>query len=201
MFTYEPQPQSLHIKIKCFDFMTNCLTSWRVLTSWRCVFDVMTCFDVMTNFLASWRAFVELFDIFFTSWQTFWRYDVFVYAMTNFLTYFWCDKLFDIMTCFDVITNFGVMTCFWRHDELFVDTMCFWRHDELVDVMTYFDVITNFLTSWRTFLHHDESCWRHGELFDVMTCFWGHDELFDVIEGLVRLGILWILVLIVLTCG
>ena len=85
----------------------------------------------------------------------------------------------------------------------------FWCPGILVDVMTYilriFNVLTNFLTSWRSFLYHDELVdvmmvflmswhtfwcyvfWRHSELFDVIMYywhqderFWSHDILFDV---------------------
>ena len=53
------------------------------------------------------------------------------------------------------------MTCFWRHDELFLTS---WRT---------FDVMTDILTSWRTF-------WRYDKLFDVMRNYLIAWPVFDV---------------------
>ena len=49
--------------------------------------------------------------------------------------------------------------------------------------------MTNFLTSWRTFWHHDE-------LFDIMTCLWHYDEFlmwFDVMTYVALIDVITII--------
>ena len=154
---------------RVFIFMTNCLALWRIfdfmthfLTSWHIFyfmtnlwrhdkpFDVMVCFwchdelgDVMTNIVKSW--------------QTWWRYYVFLlHFMINFVIKS-NDETFDIMTNF--LTSWRL---FWHHDVFMTlwricDVTNYWRHDvcctywrqERFDNMTHFvDILTHFLTSW-----------------------------------------------------
>ena len=62
----------------------------------------------------------------------------------------------------DASSLFGVMTCFWYHNEFVV-------------VMTYFWCLENLLTSLRIFDGlFDVMMWT----FVVMTYFWRHNELF-----------------------
>ena len=167
--------------------MTNLLSSWRVLTSWR-IFEFMTniwrddvlfwrhgeLFEVMTNLLSSCRVLTswckfscqgELIDIM----TYFWRHDVFCDVIMNILkwwrvhdimTNFWCDKLFDVITYVALLTS-------WRSFyvmEFMMTWYTFWCHDALFDIMTnlltslcVLYFMTNFLLSWR--------------IFDVMTSF------------------------------
>ena len=154
-----------------FYVMTNFLTSWQILTSWR-LFDFMINFwshdkplDVMTCFWCNHELL--------TSWL-FWRH----------------DELFGVMTCFwfyvtslcDILTNFVTS---WR---------TFWLFKVMMDALR-FDGITNFLTSWhvltswQTFWHHDVFLisWQTFDIFLSQDLFWmswrtfvRHDELVDV---------------------
>ena len=104
-------------------------------------------FDIMTNILTSWRVFDDMtFDVFLTSWRTFWHHDIF-------------------------LTSCRVLPTLWCHDVFLTSWRTFWRHEELFGVMTcFFYVMTNigrhdvFLTSWRT-------CWVSWRVFEVMTIF------------------------------
>ena len=131
-------------------------------------------FDFMTN----------LFDIYMTSWQTFWRHGVFLMSlrcfwrvfdvMTNFLKYV---VLIDIMTnvlmscnCLTTWHTFDVLTLFLHYDERFVVMthfdnyfleqnimeMWFRYYNEICDVMTCFDV----MTKWRVILFYGLTSWR-----------------------------------------
>ena len=136
-----------------FDVITNLLTSWYI-------------FNIITNFFNFLRHH-ELFNVFLTSQRTFWLH----------------DKLFDMMTCFDFMTNFwlvfDVMTNLftsWRRAFNIFDLMTcfliFWRNDVLFGV--YCDVITYFLQSWRTLCKswwHDLLYWRNDILLMSYT-FW-----------------------------
>ena len=105
----------------CFWHHAMFLTSWHLLTSWRVFFMswrtfasndepfvIMPCFWNHCKFclpnLTSWHVFdfmINFFDIFLTSWQTFWRHGVFLmpWRVFDFMMCFWLhDKLFDIMT-------------------------------------------------------------------------------------------------------
>ena len=123
--------------------MTNFLTSWRV-------FDVVTYFwricDVMACFLCHDEVFEDM--------PLLWRH----------------YELFDVMTCFDIMTNFVTS---WRVFDVMANGLESWR---VVDVMNnlltswrIFDVMTNFLTSWRV-LRNDEllALWR---VFDLVMHF------------------------------
>ena len=94
-----------------------------------------------------------------------WRIMPLVDVMTYFLLCHYV--LFDNMACFDVITNFDVMTFLW-HGVRFDIRLTFWHHDSLFYVMPYFcyhdafpilfDLvyygIMYFLQSWRTLLSY-----------------------------------------------
>ena len=134
------------------------------------------------------------------------------HIMTNFLTwqtfrtYFWHIKLFDVVTYFNVITNFwrpnrrifDVMTNVlksWRMTNILTSwrifniIMNFWRPDVFLMAWRIFDIMTHFLTSWRTFWRRDVfvTSWR---ICDVMMdflmprwTFWRHGEHFDIMTN------------------
>ena len=94
------------------------------------------------------------------------------------------EELFDIMTCFDAMTNF---LSSWHVSDIMTNILTSWR---------VFDVLV-FSASWRVFLRHDEPfdklVWPHDVLFtswrifdvlpkhfDVNTYLWHHDVLFNV---------------------
>ena len=117
------------------------------------------------------------------------------------ITYIWNwrhDDPFGIMTVFDIMTNFIVVSAYsWHHDDLFDVMMCILRHDVFLTSWNIFlDVMTCFFTLWHTFcfwfswcvltswwtLWHHDAFWCHNELsFDIMMYFpyfWCYDILF-----------------------
>ena len=75
-------------------------------------------------------------NMFLTSWRTFWCH----------------SELFDVMICFDIMTNllkswrgFDVITNFWRH-EMF---LTLWQNVDIILTFSRHDVL---LTSWETLL-------------------------------------------------
>ena len=152
--------------------MTNLLSSWRVLTSWR-IDNIMTC----------------LWHDTFWMWQTFWRYDEchtywchdkhfhdmelfdnMTHCLTSWRTFLRNVELYDVMVFFTFCWHDVFLTpwpAFYRLDFFFslfqeqnIMKTCFWYYDKLWDVMIYV------------------SC--YDELFDVMTCFCLHDKLFNI---------------------
>ena len=170
----------------CFDFMTKCLTSWRVLTSWQTVWRRGVFFYFRTNFL-TWHIFDFITHFFL-------HHDVFLalWQILCIMTYFWFhDK------------RLASWQTLWRHGLFFMSWQTWWRHDELCEVITCFCMI-NFLILWcfvmlcRTFWSNDtlflmswQTWWRHDELcvihFFILWCFfmlcrtfWSNDKLFEV---------------------
>ena len=144
----------------------------------------------MTNLLTSWRVIMNILK----QWRTLCHHNMF---LTSWRT-FWChSELFDVMICFDIMTNllkswrlfdvitifFDVMQCFWLHDKNVVIFLTFSRHDV-------------FLTSWQTLWHHNKRfdittpIWRHDEPFNHDVCWhhhdvcWHHDELYNIMTCL-----------------
>ena len=103
-------------------------------------------------------------DVFLMSWRTHWRHG----KVFDIMTCFWHhDEVFDIMTYFSAMTNCLMWTC-WRVDEYVRVMTCFctwwrtpltsWRISDVIrKVLTSWRVLCHdvFLTSWRTFWHHD----------------------------------------------
>ena len=166
---------------RIFDFMTHFLTSWHILdfmtNLWRHdkPFDVMVCLwshdelgDVMTNFV--------------TSWQTLWRYYVFLlHFMINFVTswrlfyvVFWSnDELFEVMMkLLTSSTNFLTSwRIFWHHDvfmTLYYDEFVMWQAIDVMTCVALIDVIIIILTPG-TFWQHNAFYWHPDTLFDLMT--------------------------------
>ena len=159
-----------------FEVMTNRLSSWRILTSWRTFwshgerFGVMEVFDDVTHYLMPWH--------------TLWRHDELLNVMMCSLLQGECCVVMTCLCCpdiyfhhfgnkilwkrvfdvIDIMINFLFMVDVWRHDKPFVIMPCFWwtfwRHGKFVDVMICF---------W----HHDVN-----KFVDAMTCFWLHSITF-----------------------
>ena len=86
--------------------------------------------------------------------------------MSNFLTSCRHEDIFDVMTSFDVMTNFLTSL----RDELFDVVTCIRLYDEV------FYVIINLLTSWLTFSRR-RFCWRHDVFLTSWWTFWYRDVL------------------------
>ena len=161
----------------CFDFMTKCLTSWRVLTSWQTVWRRGVFFYFRTNFL-TWHIF-DFITHFFLHHDVF--LTLYIWQILYIMTYFWFhDK------------RLASWQTLWRHGLLLMSWQTWWRHDELCEVITCFCMI-NFLILWyfvmlyRTFWSNDtlflmswQTWWRHDELCVIHFLILCNDKLFEV---------------------
>ena len=102
--------------------------------------------------------------------------------MTKYFLMSWHDfdviwwRVFDIMTCFDVMTNFlaswSVFTSRQTFGRIFDVMMNFYILRNLLTSWRVFDVMTNFLASCQTFRRHDVLLTSlHFVLLDAVTEF------------------------------
>ena len=130
--------------------------------------DVMTCFWIHDKLLTTRRTFSH-YDIFLTSWQTFYMVTDFDF-MTNILTSW---RVFDVIT--NLVTSWRTLS---RHYVLnLFDDKPFDIMASLIRHAEPFEVMTNVLRQWWNFWHHVLTSWRVDH---IMTNSWC-DKLFDVI--------------------